>query len=204
MAEDGVEPLPRGGRFREAVPDLDFETSELVLDVCAGDVDLEPVLEGALLQHLNLGGPHGLGFVPNKVHPLVLFFLRVENILKLEFEFIWNSYPRVTKRNRDGYTRHHRLPVLEGALHLVEVDLLALALEAYLCDHVNDRGGHHVDRVPGLVGADEDVGVLVVVHVEATGDGPAEGSQRWAQIPGKYYLNKIFLNLKIKKKRLDP
>ena len=57
---------------------------------------------------------------------------------------------------------------------------------------MDDRGGPHVHRVPGVVGSDQQVRVVVVVHVHAPGQGPAECSDLFvetARIDDLKYFN---------------
>ena len=60
---------------------------------------------------------------------------------------------------------------------------------------MNDRSGPEVDGVGGLVGADEEIGILVRVKIHSGGQRPAEGANGSVDVARHDYLQSIFLLL---------
>ena len=135
-----------GATLAEAVLHLDVETGQLVLDLGALEIHLEPVLELPVLGHRDGAGHGGLALVLVQEHPLLLLLLGVQVVLEGEVHPAGDPDPGVLEGDRH-LDAGNPGPVPQGALEVLEVNLFADHIKVDRCCHVGHWGGPHVDGV---------------------------------------------------------
>ena len=113
-----------GATLAEAVLHLDVETGQLVVDLGALEIHLEPVLELPVLGHRDGPAHGGLTLLLVQKHSLLLLLLGVQVVLEGEVHPAGDPDPGVLEGDRHLDTGHPG-PVPQSALEVLEVNLFA-------------------------------------------------------------------------------